>query len=295
MPTKMHAWSWGAIAMAFAGGISAFAADLPPGKLPFRISPETTVITTPLNADGTPDYVAALNEKYGKGVTPENNGFALMLEVLGTREGDGILGKQAHDKTLAMLGIPENAADRAIHHYWGGYWSKQGLSDKEIDRLDDRLNVLARSLWSAADEPHVAEYLKAEGPMLDEVREAAARPRWWSPTAGGEDGSLEGMLPSLGPIKAMGEELAMRAMERLAEGNFDGFLADVQAIKRVGRRMTGGTTPVEVFVGYGTGAVGDEAIAAAADSGKLTPAQCAAILKMLDGLPEAAGGGAGRG
>ena len=39
------------------------------------ISKETTIITEPLRSDGTPDYVAAINARYSKGVTPENNAF----------------------------------------------------------------------------------------------------------------------------------------------------------------------------------------------------------------------------
>ena len=44
------------------------------GKLPFTISKETTGIVGPLRADGDENgglCLAALNEKYGKGVTPE--------------------------------------------------------------------------------------------------------------------------------------------------------------------------------------------------------------------------------
>ena len=37
------------------------------GKAPFTVSKDTTGITGPLRADGTVDYVAALNERYGKG------------------------------------------------------------------------------------------------------------------------------------------------------------------------------------------------------------------------------------
>ncbi len=56
------------------------------GKIPFTISKETTVATQPLMPDGTVDYVAALNERYGKGATPENNGFVVWLKVVGTEK-----------------------------------------------------------------------------------------------------------------------------------------------------------------------------------------------------------------
>jgi hypothetical protein len=37
------------------------------------IGHDTTRITKPLRADGTPDYLAAINEEYSSGVTPRNN------------------------------------------------------------------------------------------------------------------------------------------------------------------------------------------------------------------------------
>src|SRR4051812_16314697 len=63
------------------------AASNVPGKVPFTVGKETTRIVGPLRADGTVDYVAAVNELLSKGVTPENNGFVLWLEtVSGTGE-----------------------------------------------------------------------------------------------------------------------------------------------------------------------------------------------------------------
>jgi hypothetical protein len=44
---------------------------------PFSVSKETTAITGPLHDDGSVDYVAALNQRHGQGITPENNGFVL--------------------------------------------------------------------------------------------------------------------------------------------------------------------------------------------------------------------------
>ncbi len=47
------------------------------------ISRETTYITGPLNEDGTVNYVAALDDRLSKGVTPENNAAPLLLRAWG--------------------------------------------------------------------------------------------------------------------------------------------------------------------------------------------------------------------
>src|SRR6266852_3388034 len=49
----------------------------------FTISKETTYVTGPLDKDGYIDYAAALNERLGKGVTPENNANVLIWKAIG--------------------------------------------------------------------------------------------------------------------------------------------------------------------------------------------------------------------
>jgi hypothetical protein len=83
--------------------------------------------------------------------------------------------------------------------------------------------------------------------------------------------------------------LCTRATLRFGRGDFSGFLADVRAAKRMGRLMTQGESFIERYVGYAIEQCGDGAIAAAADGGKLTGDQCAAIRKMESELPERGG------
>ena len=47
------------------------------------ISKETTYITEPLRADGYPDYVAALDRRFSRDVTPENNAAVLFWQAMG--------------------------------------------------------------------------------------------------------------------------------------------------------------------------------------------------------------------
>lgn len=46
-----------------------------------RVSEQTTRITEPLREDGYPDYVAALNEICGTGVTADNNAAVLFARL----------------------------------------------------------------------------------------------------------------------------------------------------------------------------------------------------------------------
>ncbi len=65
------------------------------------ISRETTFLTGPLRKDGSVDYLAALNERCSKGVTPENNAAIPLLQAVGTA---GII-EATRPQYFKMLGI----------------------------------------------------------------------------------------------------------------------------------------------------------------------------------------------
>src|SRR5438876_478985 len=56
-------------------------AKKPRGK--FTIGKETTFVSGPLDKDGYIDYVAALNERMSKSVTPENNANVVIWKAFG--------------------------------------------------------------------------------------------------------------------------------------------------------------------------------------------------------------------
>ncbi|MBO0698198.1 MAG: hypothetical protein J2P46_07380, partial [Zavarzinella sp.] len=60
-----------------------------PGRSTFTIGPETTYITDPRDAHGLVDYQTALNDRLGRGVTPETNANVLIWKALGPRPEGG--------------------------------------------------------------------------------------------------------------------------------------------------------------------------------------------------------------
>ncbi|MBT7255513.1 MAG: hypothetical protein HN882_10955, partial [Planctomycetaceae bacterium] len=50
------------------------------------ISKQTTRIVKPLKEDGYPDYIAALNQQFGRGVTAENNIAVTVWEAVGPED-----------------------------------------------------------------------------------------------------------------------------------------------------------------------------------------------------------------
>ena len=67
------------------------------------VSKETTYVTGALRADGYVDYVAALNQRFSEGVTPENNAVIPFWQAFGPKEID----KKDRQGYFQLLGIPE--------------------------------------------------------------------------------------------------------------------------------------------------------------------------------------------
>ena len=54
-----------------------------PVKIKITIGKDTTYITGPVNADGTVNYVAYINARHSKGVTPQNNAAVILARAIG--------------------------------------------------------------------------------------------------------------------------------------------------------------------------------------------------------------------
>jgi len=78
----------------------------PTSRPAIKVGKDTTWISKPLKPDGTPDYIAALREEFGKGVTKDNNAFVPLLRALGPE----LLKKEVRQKALKMLGVKLPAA-----------------------------------------------------------------------------------------------------------------------------------------------------------------------------------------
>src|SRR6516225_7646102 len=82
--------------------------DKPTPKLP--IGKETTYVTGPLDKEGFVDYEAALNERLGKGVTPEKNANVLLWKALGPAPEGGAGMPAEFFKQLGIAEPPKNGA-----------------------------------------------------------------------------------------------------------------------------------------------------------------------------------------
>jgi hypothetical protein len=193
------------------------------GPLPFTVGPATTVVEI-LDPQGLPDYVAAINKRFGQGVTLENNGFVPWLRVVGAQR----MLPANHTAVLATLGVKESqvagkswesSADRTARHAAG-------------EAVAAQLPLAGKAIWKEADLPEVAAFLKDQAALLALAEEASRKPRWFCPLIAEPEGFAE--APRFAGVSDILRAIAARSMLRAGASDFVGFRADVDTLLRLG-------------------------------------------------------------
>src|SRR5438067_3435981 len=216
------------------------------------LAPAQPAPKAPPAAPAATDYEAELNDRLGRGVTPERNAVVLLWKALGpTPEG----GPGMPAEFFRRLGIPEPPRQG---DYFVGFSTY--LRDRvKLDPADfaphfDQQSRATQRPWSAKDYPQVAAWLAVNEKPLAVAVEATRRPDYYNPLVSRrtekDPGSLIGvLLPGVQKSRELGAALAARAMLRAGEGKFDDAWADLLACHRLGRLVGRGGTLIEGLVG----------------------------------------------
>jgi type II secretory pathway pseudopilin PulG len=272
-PRRLRRW-WPVLPIA-ALALLAYAAL--PGRWTFTVSPETTYVTGPLDAQGYVDYPTALNERLGKGVNPDNNANVLIWKAFGPRP-EGGNGMPA--EYFRWLGIDEPppqgdyfvGSNRYFEDHLKnkpgadapdpGDWFEQFFGEPDEvrpppdqrQRWFDQLSRAAKWPWKAKDYADLADWLKRNEKPLAVMAEAARRPKYFNPLVPRDPSPqqariLSSLLPSVQKCRDVASALACRAMGRVADGDFDGAWQDLLTCQRLGRHLGNGATLIESLVG----------------------------------------------
>lgn len=299
------------LAMAVAA-ISLTRADGATVAAPIPIGYATTRITRPLTKNGLVDYVAAFNQRFGKGITPQNNAAVPLLILFRPQSFRGGSYTMAAGKMVYV----ENKN-------WGHKFRKAlGISDRDLQgpqyiplqefltkadyaaigtarhlRLSpDYMQSLARRPWAAKANALTAAWLRANGGALDIAAAAFTRSRFFLPII--RERSGQGMFGASGcvagiinDIDALAINLAKRAMLELHHDQIRRCESDLIAAHRGLILATYEHFLPIVQRGLShesrlsTVTAADEALA---ESGKLSSVQALAYLRMLNSLPHPA-------
>jgi hypothetical protein len=261
--------------------------DKPPApKLP--LGKDTTYVVGPLDKHGYIDYEAALNAEMSKGITPENNANALLIQVLGPAPEGGSGFPPEYFKWLGIA-IPPKEGDYFIgmNTY---VRDKLGISGERLEKFYEVQGQVTKRPWVSKDCPPMAEWLKANDKQLALIASAMKRPEYFNPLCSrkqeGESSNLIGvLLPSVQKCRELATAFTARAMLRLKEGKTDAAWADILTCHRLGRLSSRGGTLIEGLVGVAICQIASNATITFAAHPDLTAKQALACLKDLQSLP----------
>jgi len=241
----------------------------PMGSVPLIISPKTTVVTGPLNPDGTVNYVAALNAVASEGVTADNNAAIPIIQALGPKfltpvTVEEALGQASTvsvppevEEVLRQLGISSLPLDGryfvSLDKYVAERLEEFAPVDSEGAPSDG--DVVRRIMNEAAGtiSPRIGafllEWLRINGAPLALIEEAAHRPRYFVPMVGTQNLLF---LLEIGPgerFRAVGRAIYLRSMLRIADGDLEDAWLDSLLANCLGHLCAQQPTLIEHLAG----------------------------------------------
>ncbi len=258
MKSSFHNQIWTLIVFAF--GISAFiptdlyaqvsaeqktVATAKP-KRGYTISKETTYFTGPLKADGTIDFVAAINEHFSQGVTDENNAARIIVPLL-----DPInwgRGPSEHrTDVLKSLGLDPAQCFDSDAFSEAAYFSSQ----KDGDQFRGEYLAASDRTWSDDEFPLLAQWLEDNEEPLAKISAATRMPRYYVPFVvhGQSDSLVQILLEHIQATRSLARAYSFRAYNHLDNHRWKEAWDDILTIKRLGRLVAQGPTCIEGLVG----------------------------------------------
>jgi hypothetical protein len=217
------------------------------------VGAETTRVTT-VNGEGYPDYLGWINDKYGAGVTRENNAAVGLLEVVGY-SGDAALLRalgMGGERLKGLLG------PSAIDFFWERGAALNDLAGRRAFQQEERR--LMSKPWTADAYPQWAEWLETQRAAMAGLHEASKRERFYVPVIapdGGLRGAKAGALDNVdreyfdalwSNRSSISDALLMRAEMEAANGNWAGFRTDVMDLLRLAQLLGTGWSQIESYL-----------------------------------------------
>lgn len=238
---------------------------------------DTTRIVAPLQPDGSIDYLLAVDNRFGEGITPENNAAVLMLQALGR---GALAPKQPPNGVTEHLGMPPLPATGDYFVLLDDYVKQHAPPTRPVP--DD----LSHPHWPVEVEPVTAQWVKDSARPLALITEAVRRPRFFIPFYAGYryDTMIEIALPHLNRMRDVGHALKARALMRLSADDIAGFRQDVLTSHRLARLLGQQPTIIERLVAIAVDTSTCEVERVGVSSGKIPGDQARAMAAELAAL-----------
>jgi len=240
------------------------------------VAKDTTFVTGPLHADGTVNYLAAVNEMYGQGATNENNAAVLLLRAYGPQ---AIVAefRQRILKELSLGDLPEQ----------GQYLERfaSAMTPEQIAALGyEPFEAATTRPGDAPFREELLQWLKKNEKSLDLVVAASERSRFFVPWVSNENPPTmwDGLVAfSYGSTRGGCRALAARAIVKAQEGNLDAAAQDLAAVHRLARLLAQGPTLLNQLSSLACDFLACKAEQGIALHVKMTPSQTQVFIRMI--------------
>lgn len=205
------------------------------------VSRKTTFLTGPLDQRGNVDYIAAINARFSKGITPENNAAVPYWKAVGPK----LIPRKFRKEFFRRLGIPPLPET-------GEYFRPWDLNAKDPDakrngrpvfRLANLYEKCTNKPWQAKDAPEIATWLKANTAALRTIERACRMPRFYTPVFVEITEGDFGVYPTgsgqfiAKTARNVARAFHVRATLRMGSSNIDGALDDLLTLCRLSRHL----------------------------------------------------------
>lgn len=250
------------LAAAILSLIAVFFVQLCGPNTPIVISRQTTYITSPLRADGLPDYSKYYRDRFATRISPAENAAALLWQAI---EPKYLSGKE-QSLMCQELGLPtsiytnriqpfdDESFDEELWYWYSDKFNAATFVTPEYPNGDacQRIRELAQVRpWKRSDVPPFATWLDDHQTQIELIRAAGDNASLYLPSLEllqAPETPLLNVWPnsalalSDGAIKG----LALRAMYRLGEGRCEHSWSDILAIYRLATLLHQGHSTYEL-------------------------------------------------
>lgn len=219
----------------------------PKPKRGYTISKETTYFTGPLKADGTIDFVAAINEHFSQGVTDENNAALVIVPAMDLTDW-GTNGRR--ERVLEAMGLtPEDISHRTTMLELRMFSKEPGGAS--VEALSVAYTAALDKLWTDDELPLMRRWLDRNQGVMSQIAEGARRTRYFVPFVSDEKGEpLTGiLLEHAQQMRSIARAFSIRANNHMAHSRWNDAWADILTIRDLGRLAAKGPTLIEGLVG----------------------------------------------
>ena len=202
------------------------------------IGRDTTYVTGPTFADGSVNYLAALNNRFSEGVTPENNAAVPLYLV--TNPNHSLMGWRLQ-KYVEALGIKAKTDTRDTYVDFPTFMFEKNVKAatraQEIRNIEadlreewsDQIGKRARGPWTREQDPDASAWLQQNEAALRLITSASQRDHFFSPMVGRPDlgSTMSAQLSSLGALRDYCELLAIHGTLTLGNRDFPTWRDDL--------------------------------------------------------------------